>query len=60
MYNVKTEDGKAVLMTKQELIRWCRIDKYWDDNNELSDDYIIAEACSLGLVEPIKQFNTED
>jgi len=60
MYKVKIEEGRVARMNYQQLVRWCRIDQYWDDNNELSDDYIVAEACSIGVAEQMAQFSPAD
>ena len=59
MYKVNIEDEQVVRMTAQELVAWCRANN-WDEHNELSDDYLIAEACSVGFAEPLEQFSPED
>lgn len=56
MYNVKIDDGRVARMNHQELVAWCRANN-WDENNELSDDYLIAEAIECEIAEQMAQFS---
>lgn len=56
MYNVKIDDGQIARMNHQELVAWCRANN-WDENNELSDDYLIAEAIECEIAQQMAQFS---
>jgi hypothetical protein len=59
MYNVKIDDGQIARMNHQELVAWCRANN-WDENNELSDDYLINEAIECEIAEQMAQFSAAD
>jgi len=56
MYNVKIDDGQIARMNHQELVAWCRANN-WDENNELSDDYLINEAVECEIAQQMAQFS---
>jgi hypothetical protein len=56
MYNVKIDEGQVARMNHQELVAWCRANN-WDENNELSDDYLINEAIECEIAEQMAQFS---
>ena len=56
MYNVKIDEWRTARMNHQELVAWCRANN-WDENNELSDDYLINEAIECEIAEQLAMFS---
>lgn len=56
MYIVKIDEWRTARMTAQELAAWCR-ENNWDENNELSDEYLINEAVECEIAEQLQQFS---
>jgi hypothetical protein len=56
MYKVKIDEWRTARMNHQQLVEWCRANN-WDENNELSDDYLIDEAIECEIAEQLAQFS---